>query len=53
MVPAAAGSLWYWMREGADTPWYPTARIIRQSQPGEWDNVIADVAARLRNFAGG
>jgi Flp pilus assembly protein TadD len=38
---------WRWLRERSDSPWYPTARLFRQSVPGVWDDVIADVADRL------
>jgi ADP-heptose:LPS heptosyltransferase len=38
---------WRWLIERQDTPWYPTARLFRQSQPGAWAPVIADVAAAL------
>jgi Glycosyltransferase family 9 (heptosyltransferase) len=41
---------WRWTLEGDTTPWYPTARLFRQSLPGDWDAVIARVAAALKLF---
>lgn len=38
---------WRWMREGEDTPWYPTMRIFRQPSPGDWTSVINRLAAEL------
>jgi len=38
---------WRWMPYRDDSPWYPTARLYRQRAPGEWDEVIARVAADL------
>jgi hypothetical protein len=35
----------------ADTPWYPTMRLFRQSRPGDWAAVIAAVGAKLTRFA--
>lgn len=39
---------WRWMRERTDSPWYPTARLFRQQQFGDWDSVIAAVHAALQ-----
>jgi ADP-heptose:LPS heptosyltransferase len=38
---------WRWLVDREDTPWYPTARLFRQPQPGAWSPVVADVAAAL------
>jgi hypothetical protein len=38
---------WRWMRDRADSPWYPAARVFRQTVPGDWAPVIAEVAASL------
>lgn len=38
---------WRWLRDRADSPWYPAARLFRQPAPGDWDTVIAQVAAVL------
>lgn len=39
---------WRWMRETEKTPWYPSARLIRQTSPGDWDGVIERIAQRLQ-----
>ena len=39
---------WRWMEEREDSPWYPTLRIFRQVQPGDWETPVAAVAAQLR-----
>jgi tetratricopeptide (TPR) repeat protein len=48
LVPFAPD--WRWTLEGDITPWYPTARLFRQSLPGDWDAVIARVAGALSQF---
>jgi len=37
-------SCWRWLYGRADSPWYPTLRIFRQTRPGQWAPVIAAVA---------
>lgn len=41
---------WRWMQEIESTPWYPTARLFRQSSPGDWAGVLDRVVAELREF---
>jgi len=45
-------SEWRWLLEREDSPWYPTMRIFRQRSVGDWDEVIARLAAELRALAG-
>ena len=45
MLPFSAD--WRWLLDRADTPWYPTARLFRQKQPGDWHGVVAEVARAL------
>ncbi len=45
LLPKAAD--WRWMIERSDSPWYPTARLFRQKTSGDWDPVLAEVAAAL------
>lgn len=42
---------WRWLHGRDDTPWYPTMRLYRQTSPGDWDGVMARVAADLRVLA--
>jgi hypothetical protein len=46
-ILVSKASDWRWLVDRNNTPWYPTARLFRQSQPGVWDPVVADVAAAL------
>ena len=39
---------WRWLRDRADSPWYPTARLFHQQTPGDWSGVIRDVTEALR-----
>jgi tetratricopeptide (TPR) repeat protein len=36
-----------WMLDRDDSPWYPTVRIHRQPQPGDWDSVVSTVVSEL------
>jgi Tfp pilus assembly protein PilF len=39
---------WRWLLEREETPWYPTMRLFRQSQLGDWDEVIERLAEGLK-----
>ncbi len=41
---------WRWMEQIESTPWYPIARLFRQSRPGDWAALIERVAAELSNL---
>jgi len=32
---------WRWLLHREDTPWYPTMRLLRQTSPQGWDDLIA------------
>jgi tetratricopeptide (TPR) repeat protein len=44
-LPFAAD--WRWLREREDTPWYPTMRLFRQRQSGQWAEVFERMATAL------
>jgi tetratricopeptide (TPR) repeat protein len=44
-------SCWRWLLTKKDTPWYPSMTIYRQSKPGDWKNVIAEVKNDLGQLA--
>jgi tetratricopeptide (TPR) repeat protein len=41
---------WRWLIGRDDSPWYPTARLFRQSAPGDWSGVISRVVAELEKL---
>jgi tetratricopeptide (TPR) repeat protein len=41
---------WRWLLDREDTPWYPSMRLFRQKAAGDWEEVIARVAAELCRF---
>jgi hypothetical protein len=46
MLPA--NSDWRWLEHRSDSPWYPNARLFRQSVLGDWAPVVDSVAEALR-----
>jgi len=38
---------WRWLRARDDSPWYPTMRLFRQSQRGDWQSVVQRVQSAL------
>jgi hypothetical protein len=41
---------WRWLIDREDSPWYPTARLFRQSAKRDWNEVIERVGAELQKF---
>jgi tetratricopeptide (TPR) repeat protein len=39
-----------WLLEREDSPWYPTARLFRQAERGDWSGVVSRVANELKRF---
>lgn len=38
---------WRWLLGRSDTPWYPTMRLFRQPEPGDWGSVFRNVRSAL------
>jgi ADP-heptose:LPS heptosyltransferase len=38
---------WRWMLDRADSPWYPTMRLVRQTIPGDWSTVMDELCGVL------
>jgi hypothetical protein len=38
---------WRWMQGSETTPWYPTARLLRQKRPGDWAGLVEYVSCEL------
>ena len=48
LLPFAAD--FRWLRERADSPWYPSARLFRQPQFGDWHSVVKVLRQELARF---
>ena len=44
-------SEWRWLIGRDDSPWYPTVRLFRQPQPGDWASVVERALAELSMYA--
>jgi len=40
---------WRWLLDRSDSPWYPTARLFRQSSPGDWGDVVRRICEALQS----
>ena len=49
-LPVGIGSLWHWFLARDDSPWYPSMRLFRQSQRGDWEAVLDAASAALVDF---
>ena len=47
LLPYAAD--WRWRLHRTDTPWYPSMRLFRQDQPGNWDDLLEEINHCLFN----
>jgi ADP-heptose:LPS heptosyltransferase len=50
MLPFAPD--WRWLLDRSDSPWYLSAKIFRQKQPGDWSDVIIQVAKEIDSIRG-
>jgi tetratricopeptide (TPR) repeat protein len=42
---------WPWMLDREDSPWYPMARLFRQSKPDDWASVFSIIRKELQSLA--
>jgi hypothetical protein len=42
---------WRWFLEGETSPWYPSARLLRQDRSRSWENVVARVGEAVHEFS--
>jgi len=45
------GSDWRWMTNRADSPWYPTMKLFRQSKLHDWSAVVTQIREQLSSGA--
>jgi hypothetical protein len=44
---------WRWLEEREDCPWYPTMRLFRQAELGNWDALFERIAGELKAVVDG
>ncbi len=49
-VPVTWTADWRWLERRADCPWYPTMRLFRQPEHGDWDSVFRSMAEEIRSM---
>lgn len=49
-IPMGFGGMWHWFLEREDSPWYPSARLFRQTERGQWAPVVDRVSGELVAF---
>ena len=42
---------WRWMHQVEKSPWYPSFHLFRQSEAGDWKNVISATKVALENWS--
>ena len=47
-IPSRFDACWRWLQNRPSNPWYPTARVFGQTEPGNWTSVIQQVADLLK-----
>ena len=51
LVPSSSSLIWYWHVERNDSPWYPSAVLLRQASDGDWSQAIATATAAVGEFS--
>jgi len=52
VILPAIGLDWRWQQGRDDSPWYPTARLIRHRAPDDWDAALRQAAGWVGPLAG-
>lgn len=50
-IPLPFANDWRWFRQRADTPWYPSMRLVRQATRRDWAPVLSQLEDMLREFS--
>jgi tetratricopeptide (TPR) repeat protein len=51
LLPQTSVVFWYWHREGDQSAWYPSVRLLRKEDTGDWASVIDAVTLTLAGIA--
>lgn len=51
LLPQTSALFWYWHRKSDQSPWYPTARLLRKDELGDWPGVIDALTLTMAGIA--
>jgi hypothetical protein len=46
------GADWRWLLDRSDNPWYPSARLFRQTTAGDWEGAVCRLVEELNSVKG-
>ncbi len=52
-VPLPKYCDWRWTFEGENSYWYPSVKLFRQTEEGDWSDVIRKISGKLKEFVKG
>jgi len=50
MTPVGHGRIWYWFREGGESPWYPQVYVRRMERGQTWAQMMPGVATEVASL---
>jgi ADP-heptose:LPS heptosyltransferase len=50
LVPHGHARIWYWFKEGDDSPWYPNVRVRRQGNAQPWRDLVGSCLDEIASF---
>jgi len=49
-IPLSFVPDWRWLLGRSDSPWYPSVKLFRQSEPGQWSTVFRQIGEELQGL---
>lgn len=50
LIPNGFGAMWHWFLDRDDSPWYPSIKLLRQTERGNWTSVVDQASSLLTDF---
>lgn len=50
LIASGYGGFWYWFRDRTDSPWYPSMKLCRQNEHGDWSAAMLSAQKWLKQM---